>query len=109
MLRMASASEVLTVMSGARLRGWLACDEFQTLLDLMILSAGQQKGHPSSWRELLLRRVAAAGSLESGSECRCVRRGKFQEAPDDGKRRPLALPKFRQQMTEHRWRWSALV
>ena len=43
-------------LSGARLLGWLACDGFQTLLVLMMLSAGQQKGHPSSWRVLLLRR-----------------------------------------------------
>ena len=32
-------------MSGARLRGWLACGGFQTLLVLRILFAGQQKGH----------------------------------------------------------------
>ena len=43
-------------IGGARLCGWLACDGFQTLLFLMILSAGQQKGHPSSWRALPLRR-----------------------------------------------------
>ena len=30
----------LTVKSGARLPGWLACDGFQTLLVLIILSAG---------------------------------------------------------------------
>ena len=28
----------------------------------------------------------------------------FEEAPDDGKRRPLAFPMFHQYMTEHRWR-----
>ena len=72
-------------MSGARLCGWLACDGFQTLLFLMILSAGQQKGHPSSWLRLPLRRVAAAGWLEFGSEYRCVRRAEIEEAPDDGK------------------------
>ena len=54
--RWPSASECLTVMSGARLRGWLACGGFQTLLILRILFAGQQKGHPSSWRGLPLRR-----------------------------------------------------
>ena len=43
-------------VSGARLCGWLACGGFQILLALMILSAGQQKGHPSSWRGLPLRR-----------------------------------------------------
>ena len=51
-----SASEMLTVKSGARLRGWLACDGFWTFLVLMMLSAGQQKGHLSSWRGLPLRR-----------------------------------------------------
>ena len=83
-------------MGGARLLGWLACNGFQTLLVLMMLSAGQQKGHPSSWRGLPLCRVAAAGWLESGSECRCVRRAEVEEAPDDGKWRSLALPMFRQ-------------
>ena len=43
-------------MKGARLLGWLARDGFQTLLVLMMLSAGQQKGNLSSWRELPLRR-----------------------------------------------------
>ena len=43
-------------VSGARLSGWLVCDGFQTLLVSMILSAGKQKGHPSSWRALPLRR-----------------------------------------------------
>ena len=38
--------------SGARLLGWLACDGFQTLLVLMMLSAGQQKDHPGSWCRL---------------------------------------------------------
>ena len=84
-------------MSGARLLGWLACDGFQTLSVLMMLSAGQQKGHLSSWRGLPLRvGVAAAGWLESQSECRCVRRAEIEEAPDDGKWRPLALPMLRQ-------------
>ena len=32
-------------------------DGFQTLLVLMILSAGQQKGHPSTWLGLPLRRL----------------------------------------------------
>ena len=86
-------------MSGARLCGWLACDEFQTLLVLMILSmlsAGQQMGYPSSWRELPIRRVTVAGWLKSGSECRCARRAEIDEAPDDGKWGRLALPMFRQ-------------
>ena len=39
----------ILAVSGARLRGWLVCDGFQTLLVSLILSAGQQKGHPSSW------------------------------------------------------------
>ena len=39
----------------SRLLGWLACDGFPTLLVWMMLSAGQQKGHPSSWRALPLR------------------------------------------------------
>ena len=51
-----NVSDVVTVSSGARLRGWLVCYGFQTLLVLMILSAGQQKGYPSSWRELPIRR-----------------------------------------------------
>ena len=38
--------------------------------------------------------VAAAGWLESGSECRCVRRAEIEEAPDDGKWGPLVLPMF---------------
>ena len=79
-----SASEWLG-LSCARLCGWLDCSGFQTLLVSMLLSAGQQKGHPSSWRRLPLRRVAAAGWLESGSECRCVRRAEIEEASDDGK------------------------
>ena len=40
--------------------------------------------------------VAAAGWLESGSECRCVRRAEVEEAPDDCKWGPLALSMFRQ-------------
>ena len=40
--------------------------------------------------------VAAAGWLEYGSECRCVRRAEIEEAPDDGKWGPLTLPMFRQ-------------
>ena len=53
----------------------------------MILSAGLQKGHPSSWPGLPLRTlgVAAAGWLEFGSEYRWVRRAEIEEAPDDGK------------------------
>ena len=39
--------------------------------------------------------IAAAGWLESGSECRCVRLVGIEEAPDDGKEGPLALPMFR--------------
>ena len=83
-------------VSGARLCGWLACGGFQTLLALMILSAGQQKGHRIAGVGCHSVGVAAAGWLESGSECRCVRRAEIEEAPDDGKRRPLALPMFRQ-------------
>ena len=48
-----SCTQSLT-LSGARLLGWLACDGFQTFLVLMILSAGQQKGPPSSWHGLPL-------------------------------------------------------
>ena len=83
-------------MSGARLCGWLACDGLQTLLFLMILSAGQQRVTRVAGSGCHSVAVAAAGWLESGSECRCVRRAEIEEAPDDGKRRPLALPKFRQ-------------
>ena len=85
-----SASEIITTKSGARLRGWLACDGIRMLLVLMLLSAGQQKGHPSSWRV----GVAAAGWLESGGECSCVRRAEI--APHEGKWVPLALLMFRQ-------------
>ena len=35
--------------------------------------------------------VAAAGWLEPGGECRCMRRAEIEEAPDDGKWGPLAL------------------
>ena len=56
-LRMAQGPQSWSLgVSDARLRGWLVCDGFQTLLVLMILSAGQQKGHPSRWRRLPLRR-----------------------------------------------------
>ena len=56
-LRMAQGPQRRSLsMSGARLLGWLACDGFQTLLVLMMLSSGQQKGHPSSWCGLPLRR-----------------------------------------------------
>ena len=48
------------------------------------------------WSVLFSVGVAAAGCLESGSECRCVRRAEIEEAPDDGKWGPLVLPKFRQ-------------
>ena len=95
-LRMAQGPQrrSLAESGESRLCGWLACGEFQTLLALMILSAGQQKGHPSSWRGCHSVGVAAAGWLESESECRCVRRAEIEEAPDDGKGRPLALPMF---------------
>ena len=83
-------------MSGARLLGWLACNGFQTFLVFMMRSAGQQKGHPSSWHGCYSVGVAAAGWLESGSECRCEQRAEIEEAPADGKWRPLALPLFRQ-------------
>ena len=83
-------------LSGATLLGWLACEGFQTLLVLMMLSAGQQKGHPSSWRALPLRIGRSTGWLESGSECRCVQRAEIEEAPDDGKWRSLVLPMLRQ-------------
>ena len=85
-------------LSGARLLGWLACDGFQTLLVLIMLSSGQHKGHPSSWRALPLRR--GRSRLESGSECRCVRRAEIEDALDDGKWRSLALPMFSQKRTE---------
>ena len=56
-LRMAQGPQRRSLaVSGARLRGWLVCDGFQILLVLMILSAGQQKGHPSSSRRLPLRK-----------------------------------------------------
>ena len=56
-LRLAQGPQCRSLaVSGARLCGWLACGGFQTLLALMILSAGQQKGHLSSWRRLPLRR-----------------------------------------------------
>ena len=70
----------------------MASGGFQILLALMILSARKQKGRPSSWRGLPLRRVAAAGCLESGSEFRCVQRAEIEDAPDDGKWAQLALP-----------------
>ena len=54
--RRPSTLDVVTVSSGARLCGWLAWDGFQTLSVLMMLSAEQQKGRPSSWRGLPLRR-----------------------------------------------------
>ena len=59
-------------MSGARLLGWLACDGFQTLLVLMMLSARQQKGHPIiivAGAGCHSVGVVAAGWLESESEC----------------------------------------
>ena len=41
-LRMAQGPQRRSLaVSGARLRGWLVCDGFQTLLVSMILSAGQ--------------------------------------------------------------------
>ena len=71
---------------------------FQTLLVSMILSAGQQKGHLAGCHSV---GVAAAGWLESGSEC-CGQQAESKEKPDDGKWGPLALPMFRQHMTELR-------
>ena len=64
-------------------------------LDDTICWAVKGKGHPSSWRGLHSVGVAAAGWLESESEYRRVQRAEI-EAPDDGKRGPLALPMFRQ-------------
>ena len=56
-LRMAQGLQRRSLaVSGARLLGWLACDGFQTLLVLMMLSAGKQKDHPSRWLGLPLRR-----------------------------------------------------
>ena len=56
-LRMAQGPQRRSLaVSGARLRRWLVCDGFETLLVSIILSAGQQKGHPSSWLGLPLRR-----------------------------------------------------
>ena len=86
----------LAIMSGARLLGWLACDGFQTFLVLMMLSAGQQRVTRVAGSGCHSVGVAAAGWLESGSECRCVRRAEIEEAPDDGKWRPLVLPMLRQ-------------
>ena len=96
-LRMAQGPQRRSLaVSGARLCGWLACGGLQTLLALMILSVGQQRVTREAGAGCHSVGVAAAGWLESGSECRCVRRAEFEEAPDDGKRRPLALPMFRQ-------------
>ena len=96
-LRMAQGPQRRSLaVSGVRLRGWLVCDGFQTLLVSMILSAGKQKGHRVAGSGCHSVGVAAAGWLESGSECICVRRAEIEEAPDDGKWAPLALPKFRQ-------------
>ena len=96
-LRMAQGPQRRSLAgSGARLRGWLVCDGFQTLLALMILSAGQQKGHPSSCRWLPLRRGRSSWMVRVRGESRCVRRAEIEEAPDDGKRGPLVLPTFRQ-------------
>ena len=90
-------------VSGVRLRGWLVCDGFQTLLVSMILSAGQQRVIRVAGANCHSVGVAAAGWLESGNECRCVRRAEIEEPPDEGKWAPLALPKFRQlEMTELR-------
>ena len=83
-------------MSGARLRGWLVFGGFQTLLVLMMLSAGQQRVTRVAGARCHSVGVAAAGWLESGGECRCVRRAEIEEEPDDGKWRPLALSMFRQ-------------
>ena len=47
--------------------GWLAMN-IQTLLVPMILSAGQQKGHPSSWRRLPLRRGRSSRKVRAGSK-----------------------------------------
>ena len=94
-LRMAQGHQRRSlVLSGAGLLGWLACDGFQTLLVMMMLSTGQQKGHPNSWRGLPLPRGRSSW-LESGSEYRCVRRAEIEESPDDGKWGPLALPMCR--------------
>ena len=79
---------------GSRLEA-SSSDGFQTLWVLMILSAGQQKGHPSRWRGLPLRRGCSSCMVRARSECRCVRQAEIEEAPDDGKWGPLALPKFR--------------
>ena len=104
-LRMAQGPQRRSLaVSGARLCGSLACGGLQTLLALMILSVGQQRVTREAGAGCHSVGVAAAGWVESGSECRCVRRAEIEEAPDDGKRRPLALPMFRQL---HRWRWSA--
>ena len=72
-------------------------DGFQTLLVLMILSAGSKRVTRVAGAGCHSVGVAATGWLESGSssECRCVRRAEIEEAPDDGKWGPLALPKFR--------------
>ena len=83
-------------MSGARLCGWLACGGFQTLLALMILSAGSKRVTRVAGSGCHSVGVAAAGWLEFGSENRCVRRAEIEEAPDDGKWVPLALPMFSQ-------------
>ena len=83
-------------MSGVRLCGWLVCDGFQTLLVSMILSAGSKRVTRVAGSGCHSVGFAAAGWLESESECRCVRRAEIEEAPDDGKEGSLALPKFRQ-------------
>ena len=39
---------------------------FQTLLVMIVLFAGQQKGHPSSWRELQLRSGRSSWMIRVG-------------------------------------------
>ena len=96
-LRMAQGPQRRSLtMSGATLLGWLACDGFQTLLVLMMLYAEQQRVSGVAGTGCHSVGVAAAGWLESRTECRFVRPPQIEEAPVDGKWRPLALPMFRQ-------------
>ena len=81
-------------LSGARLRGWLACGGFQTLLALMIYLPGSERVIPVAGAGCHSVGVTAVGWLESGSECSCVRRAEIEEAPGDGKWGLLALPVF---------------
>ena len=70
--------------------GWLACDGFQTLLALMILSAGQQKGLE---RTLTLLRVSdAVYHREKGETYLVLDCSRIRLEPRFGKERYVAFP-----------------